>query len=207
MDNTLTINFDKAIRSAQILDDSGKLSSCVPELPQKGGSLPLSPVTSDSTEEDRWKIKNEIQNLQKQKAEFAQSCQTLGSLINKLNQFYDELFAGHREEIAKLSVEIANKILMQKAQKGDYKIESIINEALKNAPAHQDVVVHLNPDDMSQLQKLSQHDPSNTLADIKFVADPAIGRAECLLETPKGIIKSFIKEHIERISDALAKAG
>jgi flagellar biosynthesis/type III secretory pathway protein FliH len=186
MDDTFIINLDKPIRSAQILNDY-KDARC---------------QILDTRQASR--IENRESRIE---AEFAQSLQTLNSLINKLNQFYDELLARHREEIAKLSVEIANKVLMQKLQKGDYKIESIINEALKNAPARQDMVVHLNPDDIAQLQKLRQHDPTNTLANIKFVADPAIGRAECLLETPKGIIKSFIKEHIERISDALAKVG
>jgi len=145
------------------------------------------------------------QDLERQKAEVVQLCQTLNCLVGELSRFYNEVLAKHKEEIARLSVEIASKVLMQKVQKGDYHIESIIKEALKNAPACQEVVVHLNPEDLMQCQKLQQDDPRNTLADIKFVADPSIGRAECLLETPKGIVKSFINEHMEQISEALVK--
>ena len=98
---------------------------------------------------------------------------------------------------------------MQKVQKGDYEIESIIKEALKNAPARQDIVVHLNPEDLSQYQSQrasgQQDDAGSTLAGVKFVADPGIGRAECLLETPKGIVKSFVNEHLEQISEALRR--
>jgi flagellar biosynthesis/type III secretory pathway protein FliH len=186
MADTFMVNLSKPLKSAQVVRDA----SCV----ERG-------ATSDEGQE----TKNQIKDLQKQKAEFSQVCQTLNSVVNKMSQFYDEMLTKHREEIAKLSVEIANKVLMQKVQKGDYQIESIINEALKNAPTCQEVVVHLNPEDLTQYQKLQQDDPSGTLTGIKFVADPAIGRAECLLETPKGIVKSFVEQHLEQISEALSK--
>jgi flagellar biosynthesis/type III secretory pathway protein FliH len=143
-----------------------------------------------------------VQDLQADKTGFSKACQALNGVVAKLNQLYDTLFAGHREEITKLSVEIARKILMQKVQNGDYEIESIVQEALKNAPTHEDVVVHLNPEDLAGLQKVQQDDASS-FAGIKFVADPNIGRAECRLESPKGIIESSINEHLERIGKAL----
>ena len=176
MPGTFTINLAQQVTSVKILDEL--------EIPAA----------------EPW-----VQDLEKQKAEIAQLCQTLNCLVGELNRFYEQVLAKHKEEIAKLSVEIANKVLMQKVQKGDYQIESIVKEALKNAPARQDVLVHLNPQDLSACQKLQQDDPGSAFAGIKFIADPSIGRAECLLETPKGIIKSFINEHLERISEALQK--
>ncbi|MHC4555813.1 MAG: FliH/SctL family protein [Planctomycetota bacterium] len=146
------------------------------------------------------------QDLGTQKAVFSQVCQALNAVVIKLNQFYDKVFAEHREEITRLSVEIARKILMQKVEKGDYEIESIVKEALKNAPSRQDVVVHLNPEDLAQCQKAQQDEPSGTFVGIKFASDPNIGRAECLLESPKGIIESLIDQHLERIGQALNKA-
>jgi flagellar biosynthesis/type III secretory pathway protein FliH len=135
-----------------------------------------------------------------------QICQALQDAINKVNELQENLFNEHKEQIAKLSVEIARKILVQKVQEKDYEIESIVKEALKNAPTRQDVVVHLNPEDLIQCQKLQQDDTAGTLAGVKFVSDPNIGRAECLLETPKGMIESFINEHLEQIDQALKKA-
>src|SRR4030067_522779 len=74
-----------------------------------------------------------------------------------------------------LSVEIARKILMQKVENGDYEIESIIKEALKNAPGSQDVIVHLNPEDLEKCQKAQQDGPGGVLAGIKLIPDPNIG--------------------------------
>jgi len=94
---------------------------------------------------------------------------------------------------------------VQKVQNGDYETESIVKEALKNSPTRQDVVVHLNPEDFVQCQKAQQDEPTGALAGIKFVSDPNIGRAECLVESSKGIIESLIDEHLERIGKALKK--
>lgn len=146
-----------------------------------------------------------VELLKQQKERLAQVCQALQDAANKVNEFHENLCKGHKEQIAKLSVEIARKILVQKVEKGDYEIESIVKEALKNSPTREDVAVHLNPDDLVQCQKVQQDEPNGTLAGVRLVADPNIGRAECLLETPKGIVESFINEHIERIGEALKK--
>jgi flagellar biosynthesis/type III secretory pathway protein FliH len=181
MSQTLTVRLEKPILSVEI-SDNPHLFSC--EGNKAGaGQIP----TQDS------------QTL-------SQACQALNSIIAKLNQFCDTLFAEHKEEIAKLSVEIARKVLMQKVQDGDYEIESIVKEALKNAPTRQDVVVHLNPEDHILCQKAQQDEPNGALAGIKFISDPNIGRAECMLETPKGIIESLIDGHLERIGKALKTA-
>ncbi len=140
-----------------------------------------------------------------QKATFSQVCRALKSLVDKLNKFYDEVFAGHKEEIAKLSVEIARKILLQQVQEGNYEIESIVKEAIKNSPTHQDIVANLNPEDLAQLQALQKEDATGDFAGVKFVSDPNIGKAECRLETPKGVIESLIDEQLERIGNALKK--
>jgi len=194
MSQTLTVNLNKPIISAKVLDDyAGGV-----------GSEMSSPGRVDS-EANTGQIP--IQDLEAQKAVFSQACQTLNGVITRLNQFCDKLYVEHGEEIAKLSVEIARKILMQKVEDGDYEIESIIKEALKNAPSSQDVIVHLNPEDFEKCQKAQQDEPGGALTGIKLIPDPNIGRAECLLESPKGIIKSLIEDNLERIGKAIEKAN
>ncbi len=191
MPDTLTVNLDKPVASVGITcnDSTGRIGKEKPNAEDQADAEQIS-----------------TQDLKAQKVAFSQACGILKGLIGKLNQFYDEVFAKHKGEIAKLSVEIARKILVQKVQNGDYQIESIVKEALENAPTRQDVVVHLNPQDLVKCQRLQQDDPTGTLAGIKFVSDPNIGRAECLLESPKGIIESLIDQHLERIGEALKKA-
>ena len=189
MPGTFTINLVKPIKSVRILH--GYQSS---EDPSFSDSMNLTANT------EQIKL---MEGLKAQKKLYAEAYKTLQSIITKLNQLYDGIFAEHKKEIAELSVEIARKILTQKITDGDYEIESIVKEALKNAPTHQDLVVYLNPHDLAAYQK-TQHDGADgILAGIKFVADQNIGRAECVLESPKGIIKSLINEHLEQIDKAL----
>jgi len=62
---------------------------------------------------------------------------------------------------------------VQKVQDGDYQIESIIKEALKNSPTPQDVVVHLNPEDFDQYQRLKQDGADANLSSIKLASAPS----------------------------------
>ena len=190
MTQTLTVNLEKPITSAKLLDESadGKLSGRA----QADSAANAEHIPSQDSET--------------QKNTFSQACQAINDVVKKLNQFYDKVFVEHKEEIARLSVEIARKILMRKVEDGDYEIQSIVKEALNNAPTRQDIVVHLNPEDLAECQKALQNEPDDTLKDVKFVSDSNIGRAECLLESPKGIVESLINEHLDRISKALKKA-
>lgn len=138
-----------------------------------------------------------------QKDSFMQISKALQDAASKLHDFYDGAFIEHKEQIARLAVEIARKILAKKAEEGDYEIECIVKEAIDNAPSRQDIVVHLNPDDLSQYEQLKQENPGNGLAGVRFVPDANIGRAECVLETPKGIIESLIEQHLEQVAKAL----
>ena len=194
MSQTLTVNLNKPIISAKVLDDYAERDG-----------IQLSGPEIEDSEADTVQILK--QDLDAQKAVFSQACQTLNGVITRLNQFCDKIYAEHGEEIARLSVEIARKILMQKVENGDYEIESIIKEALKNAPGSQDVIVHLNPEDIEKCQKAQQDGSGGVLAGIKLIPDTNIGRAECLLESPKGIIKSLIDDNLERIGKALGKAN
>lgn len=178
MSQTLTVRLEGPIASVNILDN------------RPGGM----PEGSDLA-----------QNSESGQAGFSQTCRVLKAVIDKLNRFYDRVFSEHREQIAKLSVEIARKILAQKVQDGDYEIESIVQEALKNVPSRDGITVRLNPEDLAQLEKLRQ-DNGGDFSGVKFVADANVGRAGCVLETGRGIIESVIDKHLEQINGALKKA-
>lgn len=177
----LTVNLDRPIISATLLTDAAA---------NGGGSHAVDPAVEAE--------------LNAQIERYRHSCDTLQNTIAQVNRFYEELVAGHSEAIARLSTEIARKVIMRNIQDGDYEIEAIVTEALKNAPHLEDGVIRLNPQDLTECQNLQQ-DTTGSLAGVELLADPAIGQGECVLESPKGIVRSLIDEHLERISTALAK--
>jgi flagellar biosynthesis/type III secretory pathway protein FliH len=150
-------------------------------------------------------IEGEAQDeLEIQKQRYEQAMQVIEAAAEKLHRVYEKMIVEHRQAIAKLAVEIARKILAQKVKDGDYQIESIIQEALNNSPTRQNVVVRLNPQDLARCQQMQQGD--GAFASVKLVADPDIGPAQCVIDTPKGKVESLIDEHLEQVARALAKA-
>ena len=185
------VSLPKPIKAARIVQDSTEQSAN---------------TSSDETHTNANTSAEHIRTMHELETKKAQLCQLLSALqeaINKLDQFYMTALSAHKEQIAKLSLEIARKVLIRKVEEGDYKIESIIEEALKNAPTRQDVVIHLNPEDFAKCQEYQQNNPAGALSDIKFVSDPSIKPAGCLLKTPKGVIESSIEGHLEQIEKAL----
>lgn len=186
-----TINLMQPIATACVIDaQQFRIADC---------GLQIEPTAANPKSEDL------SEELQQQRDELARLLVTVNSIAGGLHTLHEQMLASNRVEIAKLAVEIARKILMYKVGKGDYEIQALVEEALKQAPARQNVVVRLNPEDLPRCQQLGQENPQSPLAELEFTADWSIGRGECLVETPKGIVKSFIEEHLERISGALQK--
>jgi flagellar biosynthesis/type III secretory pathway protein FliH len=195
MSEQLSIILSKPIKSVNILDYQQK---------------PIEPDSNHITSETVLKqtdSSNDFirkQDMEHQKSELSQVCQTLQCVTEKLQNFYDKIFMEHQEQIARLSVEIARKILSQKVEKGDYEIETLIKEVLSKSPTRHDIDIHLNPEDLTNLQNTLQDKP--LFAGIIFTSNPNVGRAECFLKSPKGNIESSINEHLEQIYEVLKKA-
>ncbi len=64
----------------------------------------------------------------------------------------------------------------------------------------------MNPQDAPLCQQLQEEQPDSEFAKLQFAADWSIARANCLIETPKGVVRSFVEEGLERIREALEKS-
>jgi flagellar biosynthesis/type III secretory pathway protein FliH len=193
-----TVNLSRPIRAACIMDaeqwrmadGAGRISDSNVKLQSE-----IHPPPSDDWQRE----------LQQQKDELAHLLETIQNLTDRLRQLQEQMLTANRSEIAKLAVEIARKILRCKVGRGDYEIAAIVEEALKQAPTRQSIVVRLNPEDLPQCQQLQQENPQGAFAELEFMADWSLGRGECLVETPKGVVKSFLEEHLDRIGEAMQR--
>lgn len=183
MPGQISINFENTIESITVLD---------------AYNAPL---------KDNSHVENQVNDLsvRNQEQEFSSACKALKTAAVKVDEFYEKIVAQRGEEIAKLSIEIARKILMQKIETKSYEIESIIKEALKNFSSNQDVVVHLHPEDYEQCQAVMDKDAGVIPPGVTLVADPNVGLAECIVKSPKGTVLSLINEQLEQIEAALKK--
>jgi flagellar assembly protein FliH len=139
--------------------------------------------------------------LKRQRDALASAAKALESAAAQVKSLYEQAVAAHGGEIAKLAVEIAKKVLCGEVQEHHYKIETIIAEAAKNLPSRDDVVIHVNPADEAALRENAA--AIGELKDIRIASDQAVGCAGCVLETPKGIVESFVEQRLEQIGRAL----
>ncbi len=185
----VSLNLNSAIQSIEVVTGH-------PSSPQSG---PAPPQNADPS--------ITMGQIEQKKNQLTQLCSDLENLIKNLAQSQAELIVQHKQDIANLSVEIARKIIAHKVENDDYQIKQIVENALEDAPVNQDIIVRLNPKDCSQIEQLVKQSKFEIASQVTFVADAKIGPAECVLETPKGIIESFIDQHLEKIKQALVKAG
>ena len=142
--------------------------------------------------------------LQAERELLMRAGQSLEQAAVNLQQFQEEIFSSHKEQIARLSIEIAGKILQKEIGDGKYDISKIITEALKAAPSQENVVVHLNADDLGRYEKeLKGKKDEDIASHVKLVASANVGPGECVVETNKGMIEYFIEEHLKKVSEAL----
>jgi len=181
MQEKVTIHLEKAIRSVELMDDGSESVSTA-------GLGAAETIEVAAEQEGLMQVRGALEDA-----------------VRRVNEFEEQLVREHKGEIAKLSLEIARKVLAQKTAAGDYEIANIIEEALERAPTRSDLVLHLNPADAATYEKALGGASSEQESAFKIVADSSVGRAECVLETPKGIIESMIAGRLTRIGEALKK--
>jgi flagellar biosynthesis/type III secretory pathway protein FliH len=148
-----------------------------------------------------------LEALESEKQSLQQTCQVMQKAADQLSETCQALFRDHRDQIAQLAVEIARVVLMQKVLEGAYDIEAIVKEALSHSPTCEDVTIRVNPQDLADCHAAQGRETDKAFVGVQFAADHGVGRAECVLESPRGVIQSLIDEHLHKIGEALKKTG
>jgi flagellar assembly protein FliH len=183
MPGSVQLNIDIPIRSVSMIDEAAKKSISA---------------------HDDHAVQQRIKQIEQQ---YASLCGTLSEIAGALKNTYQEIVDSQAEHIIRLSVGIAEKILLKEISAGNYDIKKIVAHALKAAPSQQDVVVRVNPEDLRLLDEKSSKQDAQLPTNIQLVADPAVGKAQCIIETDKGMIECCIDEHLEQIRKSLEEAA
>ena len=143
--------------------------------------------------------------MEKALQRFLDAQQALSGAAVKMNSLYEQVIASHKKEIASLAVDIAEKILARQIECGNYDIEAMICDVLASSPECENATVFVSAQDHSVITKLQQENNS-ILNNVRIVPDSRLGRAECKMETAKGIIESLLATKLKNIEMALAGA-
>lgn len=145
--------------------------------------------------------------LEQTRKTLAQVCAALEKAAAELEAYRATLFSSHREQIVRLSLEIAAKILAKEVSEGNYAIEKIVMDALQSAPPAKQTTLRLNPEDAKAFEKAAAEQNLSLPAHLEVAADWAVKPAECIIDSELGMVESIIKDHLEHISEALLGTG
>jgi flagellar biosynthesis/type III secretory pathway protein FliH len=132
-----------------------------------------------------------------------QALAALQKAAAQLQESAVRLFASHREQLIRLSLEIAAKILAKDIQEQNYQIEAILQKALEGIGSNLPITIRLHPQDLQTLQQAGENGIDRLPSSIRWIPDPTLKPAECILQTEEEMIEWIIDEHLKRISDAL----
>ncbi|AQT66896.1 flagellar assembly protein H [Anaerohalosphaera lusitana] len=158
---------------------------------------------------DPSEIKARLAEIENIKAELTAEKQQIGQALaaieksgSELEQFYQQSMNEYPAQVVGLGVEIARRILAGKIEAGEYDIEAIIERAVDAAPVKEDITIRLNGKDIETLTANGAENVGR-LKGVKLVADDSIGRAECVVDTPRGIVDYFVEDQLKRIVDII----
>lgn len=132
-------------------------------------------------------------------------CSALEQAIAAAEQSQRQYFVSQKDKIVRLSMEIAAKILAKDIREGNYEIEQILLDAIQTIPVSSQMVVRLHPTDLETLRQAIKSKALELPEKLRFVDDPAVGLAECIVESDEGVIEHLIEDHLKQIEAVLGE--
>jgi len=104
-------------------------------------------------------------------------------------------------ELVRLALEIAKKVIHLEVTSNTRVALELTRAALSRVPNRTPATIHLNPEDVAYVQENQHHLPSSHA--LTFIADKAIERGGCVVQTEMGEIDASIEQQFAEIEAAL----
>jgi flagellar assembly protein FliH len=129
----------------------------------------------------------------------------LQKTIEELTQSRHAWLAHWERRAVHLATAIAARVVRREVAQAPEIAATLLREALEMAAGASQITVRMHPADRealsSQIERLAQE--ASRLAPLEIVADPAISRGGCKLETHHGVIDQRIETQLARIEAEL----
>ncbi len=124
-----------------------------------------------------------------------------GDAIEELGKVKQALYVQVEREIVRLVVEVARKIVRREIQVDPEIVQTLVRVALDHAAEKSTVTVRLNPADVSFLHEKHPGWDKEVEGgrEVVLVADKAIERGGCLLQTDCGDVDARIEEQFREV--------
>ncbi len=174
-----------------------------PPTVQLQSDSPISSVALIDPPEPRSKTPAPAAQTEAENKKIRQAARALEQAAGDIREYGRQLVGSHREQLIRLSIEIAAKVLAKEIHDRNYDMERILSQALEEVPKGKPVTVKLNPEDLKTCQQTLSQPSSGPPESIQLTADWTVRPGECIVQTEQGVIEWIIEDHLKRISAAL----
>lgn len=151
---------------------------------------------------ERGRAQGRAEGLQQAATQRASHAQQLDQVLRALRARFVELESGGADATLDLALAIARQVLRREVQLGRETVLPVLREAISTLIDQQSHPrVHLHPQDLELLH--ADLDADGLFSHCRFVADPAVSRGGCRVETPKGEIDARLGTRWQCVLDAL----
>jgi len=130
--------------------------------------------------------------------------QSFQKVLAEIQRFQKDFFQIHEKEMVQFLITLVRKILRQDIPQAEEVVAATLREAFQYVEEHQKFQIRLHPKDYEFLKDhperlpfpLNEENPEGP----KLVADPALVRGGCLIETSFGNIDATVESQLDQIT-------
>jgi len=145
----------------------------------------------------------------KAEEEFSRKIRDAEELVNTAVEERERIVAGSEQEIIKLAIAVAEKIIGRELETGRETIADMVKRAVAKAADREELTVRVNPDNMDSVINAKEDIVRSIkgVGKIKVLADPAVSPGGCVVEGSSGMVDARIESQVAEIEQALAEVN
>ena len=203
---------DTILDASNLIQDARRQAEEIVEQAEKDAQLRLQQV-DEEVEALRLKTKEEgyaqgyeeglTDGRQKAMEEAANLLELLQATVDEGVRLRASGLAALEEDVLKLSLLLADKIVRKTIEDDISWLEPIVKEALQSLGTVNEIAVYVSPMDYSLIKEREDNVRISSRTKILFEQDPAITQGGCLIESETGIIDARLERRIGKLGKSL----
>jgi len=145
------------------------------------------------------------QNEDRYSLEMKRRVDNLDKIINELAMLKSRLLKEAEEEMVRLSVQVAEKLIHHEIATNKEVILHVLKEAMKSVLDRDNITIRLHPEDYQHIMEIKSEFLANFdgLKNVFFQQDEAVKPGGTVIETPHGEVDARIEQQLREVKQAL----
>jgi len=200
-----------AVKNAAVIDPGKGKTSAVPAAPKNQPPPEKTLQVTDShikqIQQDAYG-KGYAEGLKSQNKDIAAKLEVLAAVTKTIPQIKKDILEKGEEQMVKLALAIAEKILQQEVSTRKEIILDVLKGALKKIAETDGMKVHLNPQDFRYMMEVKKDflQSFDGIRNLVFEEDSSIKRGGAVVETMFGEVDARLENQLKEIKTALLRA-